>query len=319
MLAPPLLVSFSSVDEYLSAFPLELREQYEVEIRTLLDNGLPPIVSSQCLGLLFGFSTKFINAMCSKNHKYYREFSIKKGKKKRKIQAPKVALKVIQKWFGFHLSHALTYENYVYGFVPGRSAVDAAQRHCSSKWVYSVDIRDFFPSTNQAIIKDTLSTLGYSEKACNLIVPLCCYRDNLAQGAPSSPVLSNLVMKPLDQQLFTLSDEYNITFTRYADDIVFSGTNDFPEALSRRVKECFNETCWDLAPSKEYFADNNNGQRLKVHGLLVHGDNPRLTKGYRNKIRAYKHLINTGAANKEDKLRLIGHIMYSDSVDSKSE
>lgn len=319
MLAPPLLVSYSSIEDYLSALPDDIHEQYEEEIRSLVERGLPPIVSSSCLSILFGFSVKFVNAMRLQNYKYYREFTIRKGKKKRKIQAPRVSLKVIQKWFGYHLGHALTFEDYVFGFVPGRSAVDAAQRHCKSDWVYSVDIKDFFSTTDEEIVKHALLDLGYSQKACDLIVPLCCYLDKLAQGSPSSPVLSNLVMKPVDEKLSALSQEYGINFTRYADDIVFSGSNEFPEIIKQNVKDIFGETCWELSANKEYFADATKGQRLKIHGLLVNGEKARLTKGYRNKIRAFKHLINSGKVKDEDLRRLTGHIKYSDSVENNEE
>jgi len=319
MLAPPLLVSYSSLEDYLSALPDELHKQYEAEIRSLVERGLPPIVSSSCLAVLFGFSIKFVNAMRLQNYKYYREFTIRKAKKNRKIQAPKVALKVIQKWFGYHLASALPVEDYVFGFVSGRSAVDAAQRHCNSTWVYSVDIKDFFSTTDEDVVKRALLELGYTQKASDLIVPLCCHFDKLAQGSPSSPVLSNLVMKPIDEKLSVLSREHGITFTRYADDIVFSGSNAFPEIIKQSVKDIFEETCWELSANKEYFADDTKGQRLKVHGLLVNGENPRLTKGYRNKIRAFKHLINSGKVKDEDLRRLTGHVKYSESVDNNEK
>jgi len=319
MLAPPLLVSYSTVEDYLSALPEDLREQYEPEIRSLVERGLPPIVSSRCLAVLFGFSVKFVNAMRLQNYKYYREFVLRKGKKKRKIQAPKVSIKVIQKWFGYHLAQTLPIDDYVFGFVSGRSAVDAAQKHCNSNWIYSVDIKDFFSTTDEGVVKHALLEIGYSQKACDLIVPLCCYLNNLAQGSPASPVLSNLVMKLVDEQLFALSVEHGVTFTRYADDIVFSGSSVFPEVLKENVKNIFEETCWELSANKEYFSDATKGQRLKVHGLLVNGEKARLTKGYRNKLRAYKHLINSGKVKDADLRRLVGHVKYSESVEKNGE
>lgn len=313
MKAPPLLVSFSSVDDYLSALDPELREQYEEQIRLLVNQGLPPIVSSRCLATLFGFTTKFVNAMRLQNWKYYRTFTIRKGKKKRAIQAPKVALKVIQKWFGFHLAEAVEYDEFVYGFIGGKSAVEAAGQHANARWVYSIDIKEFFPSTTEEVVSAALQGLGYSDKACNLIVPLCCYRDRLAQGSPSSPVLSNLVMKDIDSQINQISQAHGVRFTRYADDIVFSGQGEFPEALKDQAKSLFDNTCWELSPQKEYFAALP--KRLKVHGLIVHGSRPRLTKGYRNKIRAFKHMLETGKVHEKDIKRLTGHIKYAESID----
>lgn len=319
MLAPPLLVSYSTVDDYVSALPSELREQYEVDIRSLVEKGLPPVVSSSCLAVLFGYSVKFVHAMHAKNFKYYREFSIKKGRKTRKIQSPKVALKVIQKWFGYHLVKAIPISNNVFGFVPGRSAVDAAKRHCSSKWVYSVDIENFFPTTYEDVVKDSLLTLGYSQKAVNLIVPLCCYHRSLAQGSPASPVLSNLVLQDIDVKLGNIANMRDVVYTRYVDDLVFSGSNEFAEDIKKEISELFDTTGWNLSKEKEHFANSTIGQRLKVHGLLVHGEKVRLTKGYRNKIRAYKHLIKTGKVKEKDASRVLGHINYADSVEKKAD
>ena len=316
MLAPPLLVSYSSLEGYFSALSPELREKHEHEICSLVDLGLPPVVSSRCLSTLFGYSAKFVNAMALRNHKYYREFSIKQGKKRRKIQSPRVSLKVIQKWLGFHFAQALPVADYVYGFVPGRSAVDAAAKHCGASWVYSVDIENFFPSTKSTLVYEALLNWGYPKKGAKLIERLSSYRDFIPQGAPSSPVLSNLVMAPVDKRLQGVAEEFGTTLTRYADDIVFSGLGDFPDQLCLRVAEVFDGTAWELARNKEYLARSENGQRLKVHGLLVNGEAPRLTKGYRNRIRAYKHLIATDNVRPEDRERVMGHIKFAESVDN---
>jgi len=319
MIAAPLLVSYNSLEDYLSCLSSEMRKEHEQEIRWLVDQKLPPVVSSRCLSVLFGYSAKFVNALALNNYNYYREFTIRKGNKRRKIQAPRVAIKVIQKWFGHHLSEVLPVEDYVYGFIPGRSAVDAAAQHCGASWVYSVDIENFFPSTTDDVVIRALIEVGYSEKGARLIARLCCFGDRLGQGAPSSPVLSNLVMKPIDIQLKYIADNLGVNFTRYADDIVFSGKGGFPVELRDRVLNVFEGTCWDLAENKEYFANSELGQRLKVHGLLVNGEKPRLTKGYRNRVRAYKHLLENNRVKPGDKRRLIGHIKFAESVESWKE
>lgn len=316
MLAPPLLVSYFSLEDYLSALSPELRTIYGEEIRMLVDHQLPPVVSSRCLSVLFGYSTKFVNALALRNYKYYREFTIRRGNKRRKIQAPRVALKVIQKWFGHHLAETLPVDDHVYGFVSGRSAIDAAAQHCGASWIYSVDIENFFPSTEDNVVVDALKGIGYSEKGARLIACLCCYGNYLGQGAPSSPVLSNLVMKPIDTQLKEVANELSVTLTRYADDVVISGRDDIPEELCPRIANIFASTGWKLAANKEYYAKSEKGQRLKVHGLLVNGEMPRLTKGYRNRIRAYKHLLATNKVKPEDKRRIIGHIKFAESVDN---
>ena len=313
MLAPPLLVSYASLEDYLEALGPELRHQHESRIRLLVGQGLPPVVSSRCLAVLFGYSTKFVNALSQRNWKYYRTFVIRQGRKRREIQAPKVALKVIQKWFGYHLANAVSVDDNVFGFVTGKSAPQAAARHTNARWVYSVDIENFFPSTPKGVLEPALMKIGYSDKAASLLSGLLCYMNNLAQGSPASPVVSNIVFGDFDHHLRTIAEQNNIRFTRYADDIVFSGSEKFPDVIKSQVKALFSGTCWTLCEKKEYFAEIP--KRLKVHGLLVHGDKPRITKGYRNKIRAYKYLLKTGSIREEDITRIIGHIKYAESID----
>ena len=112
-----------------------------------------------------------------------------------------------------------------------------------------------------------------------------------------------------------MAKHHDIKVTRYADDIVFSGKNEFPKPLQDSIKTLFEQSFWNLNRDKEFFADVSKGQRLKVHGLLVMGDRVRLTKGYRNKIRAYKHLLEQGKVSKEYMPRILGHIHYANSID----
>lgn len=313
MKAPPLLVSYSTLNEYIDALEPGLRQLHEEGIRRLVDQGLPPVVSSRCLAVLFGYSTKFINAMSKQNWKYYRTFVIRQGRKRRIIQAPKVALKSIQKWFGTHLSGAIEVDECVYGFVSGKSAPAAASQHVNARWVYSVDIADYFSTTPKANVESALVEIGYPDRVAPLLAGLMCYKGYLAQGSPASPVLSNLILRNIDQELRMISDEYRVRFTRYADDIVFSGLEQFPEDLGGRVRELFDATPWSLSAEKEYYSQIP--KRLKVHGLLVHGERPRLTKGYRNRIRAYKHLLSAEKIDENDIRRIKGHIKYADSID----
>jgi Reverse transcriptase (RNA-dependent DNA polymerase). len=192
----------------------------------------------------------------------------------------------------------------------------AANQHVNAKWVYSVDIRDFFPSIPKGIVKEELVKLGYPDSGAAVISNLCCFGDYLAQGSPASPVLANLVMKEVDQKLLDIANKYNARFTRYADDIVMSGLDDYPDELAGSMKAVFDDSPWSLAEDKEYKSILPN--RLKVHGLLVHGAKPRLTKGYRNKIRAFKHLQEAGKVKSGDLAMLNGHISYADFIENSS-
>lgn len=314
MNSPPLLVSFYGLEQYLTALPIAARTEFESQIRRLVEMGLPPVVSARCLGVLFGFSGEIIGAMMRRTMRYYRHFVIPKGRGKRHIYAPRVALKVIQKWFGYHLASAIKFDPCVHGFVKGRSAVQAAMKHCAATWVFSADIQDFFPSTLKAIVESAIESLGYPQHGAKLMTALCCYGDGLAQGSPASPVLSNLVFRQADKELTQLACDFGARYTRYADDIVFSGTAEVPAQLDVKVIQIIECHGWKIAPKKQWLARLPN--RLRVHGLLVHGDVPRLTKGYRNRIRAFKHLMAAGRVSDKDIQKIKGHLAYAKSVDA---
>ncbi len=314
MNTPPLLVTFPSLDFFVSALAEDTRSLYEAEIRGLVELGLPPVVSLRTIAVLFGFSPSFVGTLAKRPARYYRVFEIRTGKKVRFIQAPKVALKLIQRWIGGNLASTFNYLDSTFGFVPGRSHIDAAARHCESNWAYSVDIKDFFRTTSAARVRTALLKLGYSGRAADLTVALTCYEGFLAQGAPTSPVLSNIVFREYDQLLEELACELSLTFTRYADDIVFSGTGAPITELKDRVRSIIESGGWKISEKKEKLFQKP--YRLKVHGLLVDGTVPRLTKGYRRRIRALKHLLSQGKVSPKQLRKVQGHLNYAQQVDS---
>ncbi|HGN1201620.1 TPA: reverse transcriptase family protein [Providencia rettgeri] len=319
MNAAPLLVSFYTLSKFLDALPEKHRNSYQRQIENLFAQSLPPCVSEICLAVLFGYSVDFVYALSKNQHKFYRSFQIRQGRKTRTIHSPRVALKVVQKWLGVHLSDAITFEPHVCGFVKGKSFADAAKIHQGAKWVYSVDIENFFPSITILQISNALEKLGYTKESAELLANICSLNSTLAQGSPASPVISNIVMKDIDLQLKELADKYELQVSRYADDIVFSGTEPFNEGIPKDLNTLFNSTSFTLNKNKTYFSDSEKGQRLKVHGLLVKKDKIRLTKGYRNKIRAFRHMLEKEKVSENDLQRLKGHLTFAEFIERKNQ
>lgn len=276
------------------------------------ERGLPPVVSREVLGAMLGINAGLIWSMENRPRRYYRRFYIPKGRSHRVIDAPRVGLKLIQKWLSYQLATIFNPAIHVFGFVPGRSHLQAAKVHVGSRWVYSLDIVNFFPSTPQAVVVDALRCLGFSALSADLISKLTCLDGALAQGAPSSPVLSNICFQKMDEELISVASAFGIRLSRYADDVVFSGTGDFPAEVESKIAAMFAKTAWQISPRKTELAVAP--KRLKVHGLLVHGDELRLTKGYRNRIRAFEHLIAKSAVKDKDLARIRGHLTYARGV-----
>lgn len=315
-LPQPLLDSqffqFTNLAELLKALEGEVSANELELVKKMAANGLPPITSRSVLAAMLGINSGLIWSFIARPQKHYRTFEIPKGQATRRIDAPRVALKVVQKWISCRLQHCYVAPEHVYGFIPGLSHVDAAAVHCGAEWVFGVDIKDFFQTTRIGIVARNLVRIGFDALGAETVARLCCLRDALAQGAPSSPVLSNICFSDLDTSLAQLATQYQVRLTRYADDIAFSGCGIFPEELRADVLALFSASPWRLADQKTNLAELPN--RLKVHGLLVHGEKVRLTKGYRNRIRAYEHLLAAGKIQSGDILMVRGHIGYSDFV-----
>lgn len=304
---------FSEPADFIKALGDSIPHEEQVLIQTLIQNGLPPVTSRYTLSTMFGVNPGLIWSMENRTKRYYRTFSIPKGNGVRRIDAPKVALKLIQKWFAVQLGQLFTPRSHVFGFIRGRSHIQAATVHIGAKWTFSVDIRDFFPSTPEPLVRENLFRLGFPEEGATLMARLSCLNGALAQGSPTSPILSNICFESIDAELETLAQKYSIRVSRYADDIVFSGDDELPPELQDAVFALFESTPWVLADEKTELA--KLPLRLKVHGLLVHGDKVRLTKGYRHRLRAYKHLLNKGSIREGELMKVIGHLKYGDYIE----
>lgn len=320
----PLFFTFADAEQLLKALNKPLRDRYSAELLRLQQLGLPPLVSWSVLSVAIGVSPQFITSMLKNKSKYYRVFPIAKGKgkKKRIIEAPKVGLKIIQSWFANHISlnDNIALSENAYAFIPGKNGIyDAASVHCGAKWVMSIDLRDFFHTITSEAVAVALIGIGYREDQASKLSNLLTLNKHLPQGAPSSPVISNLVFSKTDFKINELIGGLNVKYTRYADDLTFSSRDDdFDiDSLKERVVEILISDGWIVADEKLKIAKAPN--RLKVHGFLVHENKPRLTKGYRNKIRAYRHLLNTGKVALEDLDKIKGHINYSDYIDRLNE
>jgi hypothetical protein len=162
-----------------------------------------------------------------------------------------------------------------------------------------------------------MKRLGCDEAASDLLMSLTCYQGFLAQGAPSSPPLSNLCFADADAALVHLSGRHACRITRYADDIVLSGRGSVPATLRDELRLVFEATPWTLAPEKERIQPYRG--RIKIHGLVVRGGSLRTTKGYRNKLRAYAHILSTRGERVTDRRVLIGHLQYARHVEATLE
>lgn len=185
---------------------------------------LPIIYDSEHFSKLVGYSLSYIFSAAYVPNKFYRSFKVdKKHGNKRKIDEPLPSLKEIQKWILRKILDNIKPSKYAKGFVKGSSIRDNAKFHRDQSMIVTVDIKEFFPSINRTKVYWIFKRCGYSKSVAYLLTALCTKDDSLPQGAPTSPALSNLTSWRIDQRLGNYAVKNELRYTRYADDITFSG------------------------------------------------------------------------------------------------
>ena len=217
----------------------------------------------------------------------------KKSGKPRLICAPNSALKRIQKALVIRLLHPLGVHKSVYGFVPGRSIVDNAQHHVSKDVVVSVDIRDCFPSVRWPLILSVLRRdLGSKlrQETLLFLVDLFTKDGRLPTGAPTSPSVLNRVLTKTDEILYEQAYSRGYDYTRYADDLTFSGDKNVTQmiGLTRGVLTRIN---LELDPKKTNIF--RRGRRQLCTGLVVN-ENVNIPRKVRKRLRAAVHAFQAG-------------------------
>ena len=140
----------------------------------------------------------------------------------RRIEAPSDKLKRLQRKVLLRLLNPLPQPPAVTGYVRGRSIVDNARPHVGQGVVINLDLADFFPSIGVLRVEAVFRALGWNAEAASILARLCTSEGRLPQGAPTSPALSNLVCRKLDQRLAALLTRCKGHYTRYADDLTLS-------------------------------------------------------------------------------------------------
>jgi retron-type reverse transcriptase len=200
-------------------------------------------------------------------HYHYRR--IEKGPGQvRVIEAPKRELKELQRWILREILERIPSHPAARGFVKGRSIAGFVAPHVGKRAVLKMDLRDFFPSISGARIQAVFRTLGYPETVADLLGGICTNairgdvpdvyrRPHLPQGAPSSPTLANICAYRMDCRLAGLARAVGAEYTRYADDLAFSGDVDFSR-LSTYIA---------VIAQEEGFTVNHRKTRLMRQGV----------------------------------------------------
>jgi RNA-directed DNA polymerase len=202
----------------------------------------------------------------------YVEFSIKKKNgADRQIAVPSRLLMGVQKRLARILQDAAKVKPSAHGFVKKKSIVSNAEAHAGERktFVFNIDLKDFFPSITFYRVRGVFMSppFVFPHAVATVLAHLCTWKGVLPQGAPTSPVLSNLVCRGLDGDLQKLAHECRATYTRYVDDITFSFSEKSKKYLPERIVRVSGDT---------YSVGESLAQIVGVHSFLIHPDKVRL-------------------------------------------
>ncbi|OUS26048.1 RNA-dependent DNA polymerase [Gammaproteobacteria bacterium 45_16_T64] len=291
------------------------------------ENELPTLDKPQDLALALGITIPQLRWLAyhrdAATELHYTRFTIpKRDGSDRAIWAPKTLLKKAQYWINDNIVSQLIVHGAAHGFMAGRSILTNATVHTDSKTVLKMDLRNFFPTVTFRRVKGLFRKAGYREQISTLLAllvteaPREVVEENnktyfvslgprcLPQGAPTSPMITNVLCLQLDRRLTGIAEKYGWRYTRYADDLTFSlpnGPDKEPKlgALMHVVKQIVTDEGFVVHPEKTRVT--RKGARQKVTGLVVNDKGaPRVPQKRKRQLRAAIHNLQNGKPLRED-------------------
>lgn len=266
----PLLIRLENIDNPIEIISQDLNFSAEETnlARALIGQGLPPLANPAVLPYLFGISHQLVGYIEKFPERFYRTFTLpKKTGGSRTIVAPRRVLKTIQRWIYINICLKAIPHSSATAFIRGKNIFYNAQVHSKNKNLMVIDITDFFPSIKFSQVENIFKGFGFPDKVNHQLTALCCLNSSLPQGAPTSPILSNLVFKPADIKLSELAEDWHCNYTRYADDLAFSGSRVFTKDDKSKVAEILKEFRLSINERKSRII--GQGGRQMIAGVVV--------------------------------------------------
>lgn len=300
--------------------PSQVLDNALIYIDRLQRKKIPVILTLGHLAYHTNIAYSELRMLTKRYQNNYRDFKIKKRSGGfRQISVPSDTLYSVQKWINTFILSKAEENPYSFAFERGKSIKNCAEAHLGCKWLIKIDLRHFFESLSEIQVYKYFSSLGYPNLLSFELARICTktYKQNstkyndaywktwdnkiykiyhdkrighLPQGAPSSPMLANCIIKDLDYEIAKYTTKQNIVYTRYADDLIFStNENDF----SIKKAKTLVSYVYKLLPKYGVKPNTQKTQILRprarkiVLGLLVDSDRLRLPKDFRAKLECH--------------------------------
>jgi len=201
----------------------------------------------------------------------------------RLIEEPTEPLKAIQQKL-ISILDLFPLHSAVYG-VPGKGAIHNAKQHLGSNMILNLDVKRFFPSTdinkfNYALVGSYMDVVPLLTEAAGF----CFLDERLPTGAPSSPVLANISFTPVDKEIDSLAKQYSLRYTRYMDDLSFSG---------EKLVKGFQKTVCEIIQDYGYRVNHKKSKLLyrgskpqRITGISVSDGTMKVPREFKRRLRA---------------------------------
>jgi len=257
--------------------------------------------TAQDVALMLGLSYPQLSKIIYKTSPAFKYQTFELSKKSggtREISAPRLRLKTIQRCLSKILYEVYSQKEPSHGFCKNRSIATNASQHLDKRFVFNIDLEDFFGSIHFGRVKNMFMGKPYHlpHAPATVIAQICCHNNKLPQGAPTSPVISNMIACQMDSELLRLAKRYQATYTRYADDITFSFTCSqprLPKALlsidnenitvGHELADVINKSGFKINQSKVRLCTPH--KRLEVTGITVN-EKANVRRNYIRQIRS---------------------------------
>ena len=296
-----------------------------------MNPALPPILTLRHLAYETDVSYRYLRFVVSRVvADPYKVFAIAKSIKEPKKRAfrlicvPDSDLMRVQRWINTYILACAYPHPASHAYSKGTNIIDATKPHCGKKWLIKLDVRQFFESISEISVYRVFRALGYQALVAFEMARICTRlgsetprrnrpqwrvwprsrtsidayskwrMGHLPQGAPTSPMLANLAVREMDEELTKIAEEADLTYTCYADDLAFStDSSSFNRARAAEIIGRIYRVMGQhgLSPNKTKTRIAPPGARKLLLGLLIDGESPRLTREFRARLRQHLYYL----------------------------
>lgn len=301
-------------------------EMADMDVTRLQSQELPVIFTAEQLAEEMDISLSCLKWLTYHRNlatlSHYYQFTIpKKRGGLREISAPKKQLRQAQSWVKEQILDRLPVHQVAYGFVPGRSTVDHANVHVGHETVVKMDLQEFFPTITFFRVRGLFESFGYSRMISTVLALLCTEpprqkvtfdgkfyyvsmdERQLPQGACTSPAITNLICRRLDERLLGLAEKERFSYSRYADDLTFStpvSGNQRIGALIGTVRHIVNYEGFKVNEEKTKVLRASG--RQQVTGIIVN-EKANISRDEQKRFRAILHNVEKNGIEAENKTK----------------